>query len=118
MVSSDAMIGAAQMFIGDRAVGGGAPVYVIAEISANHNQQLERAIELIHLASQSGADAVKFQTYTPDTITLDASRDEFRIRAGTVWDGRTLYDLYREAYTPWDWFPALAREAASAGIQF
>ena len=104
--------------IGNRLIGPGSPTYVIAEISANHNQELERAVAMIHEAARAGADAVKFQTYTADTITIDSDRPEFRIAAGTVWDGRMLYDLYREAFTPWDWFPELARQAAISEIQF
>ena len=76
--------------------------YVIAEMSANHNGRLETAFAIIDAAQQAGADAVKLQTYRPDTITLDSDTDEFRIKGG-LWDGRKLYELYQEAHTPWDW---------------
>ena len=85
------------MKIGKRKVGPGQPVYVIAELSANHNQDFDQAVRIIEVAKQSGADAVKLQTYTPDTITIASDRDDFRIGGGTLWDGRTLYDLYSEA---------------------
>jgi len=96
-----------------RTVGSGQPVYIIAELSANHNQHFDQAQRIVHAAKAAGVDAVKLQTYTPDTITIQSDRECFRIRGGTLWDGRTLYDLYGEAYTPWDWQPklmALARE--------
>ena len=83
-----------------------APPYVIAEISANHNGSFDVARSLIDAAKNSGADAVKLQTYRPDTITLDSDAEEFRIHGG-LWDGRTLYDLYREAHTPWEWHEPL-----------
>ncbi len=86
-------------------------VYIIAEISANHNQSYDEAVKLIHAAKDSGADAVKLQTYTPDTITIDCDSDLFRIGKGTLWMGRNLYDLYSEAYTPWDWHAGLFEEA-------
>lgn len=89
--------------------------YIIAEMSGNHKGELERALRLIDAARDAGADAVKIQTYTADTITLDSDRPEFRIEGGP-WDGRTLYDLYQEAHTPWDWHPALFEHAARAGI--
>lgn len=104
--------------IDGREVGSGCPTYVIAELSANHGGSLERAIELVHLAAEAGADAVKVQTYRPDTMTIDSDREPFRITGGTLWDGRTLFELYGEAMTPWDWHPVLQREAASAGIHF
>ena len=94
-----------------RRIGPGYPVYVIAELSANHHQQFEQAVLLIKAAKDAGADAVKLQTYTPDTITIQSSRKEFRIQAGTIWDGRSLYDLYGEAFTPWEWHSALKEVA-------
>jgi pseudaminic acid synthase len=93
------------------------PVYVIAELSANHNQDYDQAVRIIHAAKDSGADAVKLQTYTPDTITLRSDREEFKIGGGTLWDGRTLYELYGEAYTPWEWQPKLKQVADSLGMQ-
>lgn len=98
-----------------RRIASDAPPYVVAEISANHNGSLEAALELIASAKQQGADAVKIQTYRPETITLDSDREEFRIRGG-LWDGRTLHDLYREAHTPWEWHEALFRRARELGI--
>ncbi|MFY9977993.1 MAG: pseudaminic acid synthase [Candidatus Sulfotelmatobacter sp.] len=93
--------------IGSREIGPGAAVYVIAELSANHNQDFDRAVQTIRAAKNAGADAVKLQTYTPETITLASDRAEFRIDGGTLWDGRTLHDLYHEAFMPWEWQPRL-----------
>ena len=92
------------------------PVYVIAEISANHNQSYDEAVRLIHAAKRAGADAVKLQTYTPDTITIDCNNEHFLIGKGTLWAGRRLYDLYAEAYTPWEWHAGLFEEAKKLGI--
>jgi N-acetylneuraminate synthase len=91
------------------------PPYVIAEMSGNHNGDIGRALRLIDAAAAAGADAVKLQTYTADTITLDHDGPGFRLEGG-LWAGRRLYDLYREAHTPWDWHPALFRHAAERGI--
>lgn len=99
-----------------RKIGPGQPCYVIAEMSGNHNQSFEQAVKIIHAAKECGADAVKLQTYTPDTITIQCDRPEFRVGGGTLWDGKTLYDLYGEAYTPWDWQPKLKAEADRIGI--
>jgi sialic acid synthase SpsE len=102
--------------ISERLVGRGNPVYVIAELSANHNRNFKHAVEIIRAAKCAGADAVKLQTYTPDTITIRSDRECFRIGGGTLWDGRTLYDLYGEAYTPWDWQPKLKLIANELGL--
>jgi len=102
--------------IGEHAIGPGHPVYVIAELSANHQQEFEKAARLIAAAKEAGADAVKLQTYTPDTITIRSDREIFRIGGGTLWDGRTLYDLYAEAFTPWDWQPKLRQIAQDHGL--
>src|SRR5436305_15254157 len=93
--------------IAGRMLGPGCPVYVIAELSANHAQQFNQAVRLVHAAKEAGADAIKLQTYTADTMTIACDRPEFRIGGGTLWDGRDLHDLYGEAYTPWDWQPKL-----------
>lgn len=89
--------------------------YVIAEISANHNGKLETALKIIDEAAKAGADAVKLQTYRPDTITLDSDADEFKIKGG-LWDGRTLYELYKEAHMPWEWHKPLFDHANKIGI--
>jgi pseudaminic acid synthase len=99
-----------------RPIGPGYPAYVIAEISANHNQRFEEAERLVRVAKDSGADAVKLQTYTPDTITIRSDSPLFRHGKGSLWDGKTLYDLYGEAYTPWDWQPKLKALADEIGI--
>jgi N-acetylneuraminate synthase len=104
------------MRIGERIVGEGAPTYVVAELSANHGQSLDRAIEIVRAAAAAGADAVKLQTYTPDTITIDSDAEYFRIAAGTAWDGKLLYHLYAEAYTPWEWHAPLRDEASRLGL--
>lgn len=102
--------------IAGRAMGSGHPAYIIAELSANHGQQLDKAMELVRAAAEAGADAVKLQTYTPDTITMKCDAAPFRIAAGTIWDGRSLHDLYAEAYTPWEWHAPLMAEAQRLGM--
>jgi N-acetylneuraminate synthase len=104
------------MQIGERCVGSGQPTYVIAEMSANHGQSFDQAVAILHAAKDAGADAVKLQTYTPDTITIASDREEFRIGGGTIWDGRNLHDLYVEAYTPWEWQPRLKKLAEDLGM--
>jgi pseudaminic acid synthase len=102
--------------INGREIGPGKPVYIVAELSANHGQDFDQAVRVIRSAKEAGADAVKLQTYTPDTITISCDREYFRIGGGTLWDGRTLHDLYGEAYTPWDWQPKLKRVANELGL--
>ena len=103
--------------IGSRTISANSPAFIVAEISANHNQDYDRAVEIIHAAKEAGADAVKLQTYTADSITLDCDDECFQINEGTIWDGTTLYKLYQEAYTPWDWQPKLKEEANRLGLE-
>jgi len=103
--------------IGSRIVGDNAPTFIVAELSGNHNQDYNRALELVHAAKEAGADAIKLQTYTADTITIDCDSPIFQINEGTIWDGRTLYDLYQEAYTPWEWQPRIMEEAGKLGME-
>jgi len=102
--------------IGDRTIGVGHPIWVIAEVSANHNGDLGRALELIRAAADAGADAVKFQTYTADSMTLDLDTGPFRIGAGSPWEGRGLHELYHEAATPYEWHDDLFAEAERCGV--
>lgn len=102
--------------IGKHSIGPGQPVMIVAELSANHAQSFEHAKETIHAMKESGADAVKLQTYTPDTMTIDCPRKEFRIGKGTMWEGKTLYELYGEAFTPWEWQPKLKAAAEELGM--
>jgi N-acetylneuraminate synthase len=104
-----------EITIAGRAIGPGHPPYVIAELSANHNGKLDQALRIIDAAQAAGADAVKIQTYLPDTITLKSDAPEFRITDG-LWAGHTLYDLYDWAHTPWEWHAALFAHAAKRGI--
>ena len=101
--------------INKRSIGPGHNTYIIAEMSANHSQDFDLAVKIIEAAKQAGADAVKLQTYTPDTLTIDCNSQYFRIES-TPWEGRTLYDLYAEAYTPWEWQPRLKKFADKLGI--
>src|SRR6266567_3183305 len=105
-----------QIQIGRREVGAEHPAYIVAELSANHNQDFNQAVKIIRAAKEAGADAVKLQTYTPDTITIRSNREEFRIGGGTLWDGRNLHELYGEAYTPWEWQPTLKQVANDLGM--
>lgn len=105
------------MKINGRNVGDGYPAYIIAELSANHAGSKQRALEMIHQAKEAGADCVKIQTYTADTLTIDCHNEYFDITEGT-WKGENLYSLYQKAYTPWEWHEDLQKEAEKAGIDF
>ncbi len=91
-------------------------IFIIAELSANHGHDINIAKETIRAAKRTGADAIKLQTYTPDTITIDCKKDDFVLKQGTIWDGRTLYDLYKEAYLPWEWHAELFETAIQEGL--
>ncbi|MFP4844587.1 pseudaminic acid synthase [Winogradskyella sp. PE311] len=104
------------MKIGNREIGGNNPCFIIAELSANHNGDLNVAIDTIRAAKRTGADAIKLQTYTPDTLTIDCDKDYFKIDGGTLWDGKSLYELYGEAYTPWEWHKRLFEVAEEEGL--
>jgi pseudaminic acid synthase len=104
--------------IGNRPVGPGHPTYIIAELSANHGQDFDLTVRIIEAMKEAGADAVKVQTYTADTMTIASDKPPFLIGGGTLWDGRTLHDLYQEAYMPWDWQPKLKKIANDLGMDF
>jgi len=91
-------------------------VFIIAELSANHKGSLETALKTIKAAKRAGADAIKLQTYTADTMTIDSRKEDFVINSGTIWDGRNLYELYEEAYTPWEWHEQLFQAAHEEGL--
>jgi pseudaminic acid synthase len=103
------------MQINGRLISGDNPTYIIAEMSANHDHDFDKAVKIIEAAHEAGADAVKLQTYTPDTMTIDSDKPHFQIK-GTIWEGRNLYDLYGEAYTPWEWQPELKQIANDLGM--
>jgi pseudaminic acid synthase len=104
------------MQIGSRVISDNSKAFIIAELSANHSQSIDIAVQTIRAAKEAGADAIKFQTYTPDTITLDCDNEYFQIKQGTIWDGTTLYKLYQRAYTPWEWQPKLKEMAEKLGL--
>ena len=95
------------MKIADKNLGKDFRTFIVAEMSANHLQDFELAVKIIKAAKKAGADAVKLQTYTADTMTIDSNKEYFKIKHGTLWDGKTLYQLYKEASTPWEWQPNL-----------
>jgi N-acetylneuraminate synthase len=106
-----------ELEISGRRIGGSAPPFVVAEMSGNHNQSLERALAIVEAAAAAGAHALKIQTYTPDTMTLDLGEREFRIGdAGSLWAGKSLYQLYGEAYTPWEWHKPIFERARELGM--
>lgn len=103
--------------IGGRLVSRSAKPFIIAEMSGNHNQSLDRALAIVDVAAEAGVDALKLQTYTAETITLNVHRGEFRIDLGNpLWDGRSLYDLYKDAYTPWEWHKPIMDRAKERGL--
>lgn len=102
--------------IGDKGVGGDNPVFIIAELSANHLGDFDLAVDTIKAIKESGADAVKMQTYTPDTLTINCDNNYFKIMKDTIWDGSTFYDLYQEAHMPWEWQPKLKKIAEKLGL--
>ena len=102
--------------IGDKKIGYDYPTFIIAELSANHMNDFDTAVKTIEAMAKSGADAVKFQTFTPDTITLDCNNEYFQIKQGTIWDEQILYELYEDAYMPWDWQPELKKIAEEMGL--
>lgn len=104
--------------IGEHKISEDSSTYVIAELSGNHNMDYDRAVKILHAAKESGADAIKVQTYTADTITLDCDDPCFQITQGTLWDGTTLHKLYEKAYTPWEWQPKLQEVANDLGMDF
>ena len=101
--------------INGRRIGPGHPTYIVAEMSGNHNQKFDEAVRIIEVAKDAGADAVKLQTYTPDTLTIDCDNEYFRIQ-GTPWEGQKLYELYGQAFTPWYWQPKLKEIANGKGL--
>jgi pseudaminic acid synthase len=102
--------------IGKQKIGAGFPVFIVAEISGNHNGSFKRAKDLVKAACESGADAIKLQTYTPDTLTIDSTKKYFQVKTNPAWKGKILYELYKEAYTPWNWQPELKKIAESYRI--
>ena len=104
--------------VNNKLIGENHPVFIIAELSANHNQNYEVAVKTIKAAKEAGADAIKLQTYTADTLTIDCDNDYFKIKGGTLWDDKNLYQLYEGAYTPWEWHSELKKIAEDLGLVF
>ena len=107
-----------EVTIAGRRIAPGSAVYMVAELSANHDQSFDEAVRVLRAAKEAGADAIKLQTYTADTITLRSDKECFRITGGTLWDGRILHDLYHEAFTPWEWQPKLKEIADELRMHF
>src|SRR3989344_5829128 len=101
---------------GIRKIGPNHPVFIIAEMSANHGHNIKKAYKIIDAAAKSGVDAIKLQTYTPDTITINSNKKYFQVKVNDAWKGQTLYSLYQKAYTPWEWFPKMKASAESHGL--
>jgi pseudaminic acid synthase len=104
------------MKIGSIEINNNSSVFIIAELSANHNGNLSTAIKSIQAAKRAGANCIKLQTYTADTLTIDSDKDDFLIKSGSIWDGKNYYQLYKEAYTPWEWHEALFKVAEDEGL--
>jgi pseudaminic acid synthase len=102
--------------INNRTIDENSPVFIVAELSANHNHSFDIAAKTVKAMKEAGADAVKFQTYSPDTMTIDCDNKYFKINHGTIWDGKTFYELYKEAYMPWEWQPELKKIAENLGL--
>jgi len=102
--------------VGRREIGKGRPVFIVAEVSGNHNGDIRRALKIIDAAADARADAIKLQTYTPDTMTIDSDRPEFIVQSNPAWKGKTLYQLYGEASTPWEWHAKLFAHAKKRGL--
>jgi pseudaminic acid synthase len=113
---SDGQRGSSGFSVAGRSIGPGVPCFIIAELSANHGRNLDRALASVRAAAEAGADAIKLQSYTPDTITIRSSRPEFVVPEGTPWAGRTLTDLYEEAHLPWEWHAPIFAEASRRGL--
>lgn len=105
-----------KLTVNNHVIGPGQKVYIVAEMSGNHNHNFEQARQILYAAKEAGADAVKLQTYTPDTLTIDCDNEFFQVGKGTSWEGKKLYDLYEEAYTPWEWQKELKRIADELNI--
>ena len=105
-----------QFKIGKRIIGKGQPVFIIAEMSGNHHHDIKKAYEIIDVAAKAGVDAVKLQTYTSDTITIDCDNKYFQVKVNDAWKGQTLHSLYGKAYTPWEWQPKLKKYAEERGL--
>ncbi len=105
-----------EIYIGGKRIAADSPTFIVAEMSANHLQDYDRAVRILHAAKEAGADAIKLQTYKADTITIDSDAECFQITGGTLWDGTTLHKLYEEAYTPWEWHSSLMEEAKKLGL--
>ena len=102
--------------IGRRIIGEGHSAYIVAEISGNHNQSFEKAKKIVEEACRAGVDAVKMQTYTPDTLTIDCDKEYFQVKVNDAWSGQTLYSLYKTVYTPWEWQAKLKKYGESKGV--
>src|SRR3989338_7655409 len=101
-----------------REIGPNQPAFIIAEMSANHGHNIRKAYKIIDEVAKAGADAIKLQTYTPDTITIDSNKKYFQVEINDAWKGQTLYSLYSKAYTPWEWMPKLKKYAEDKGLVF